>query len=62
MGKRFTNVSNLAAFGVEWTDEETGSTYQLVNPRGRMMLMFSIKTKPERGWSTVTVVTSSRFM
>lgn len=43
---KLTNVSNPAAFAVEWTAEESGNRYQLVNPRDSetLCLEFGEKT------------------
>ncbi len=62
MVAEFKNVSNPATFGVEWTAGDNGSTFQLVNVRGQMTLMFGIKTAGAREWSAVPVVDPSRFM
>lgn len=55
-----TNVTNLAAFGVEWT-HEGDSRYQLVNSRGTTTLMFSIKLKGSDQWHTNMVADPSQF-
>lgn len=60
---KIKNVSNPAAFAVEWEAGENGNTYQLVNPRGVLSLMFGAKNDREgRSWSHMQVVDPSRFM
>lgn len=58
---RFQNVSNPAAFGVEWTSEESGTRFQLVNPRDTMSLAFGMRRAGNDRWSTTVVVDPSRF-
>lgn len=52
------NVSNPAAFGIEWTACNT--RYQLCNPRGTSCLMMGIQTGG-MSWHTTTVVSPERF-
>lgn len=61
MTTSLVNVSNPAAFGVEWKAGETGSRYQLVNVRGTTGLLFGVKVQGASGWSTMPVVDPSRF-
>lgn len=58
---QLTDVSNLAAFAVEWTAGESGNRYQLVNPRDSMTLWFGMWRDDEKRWATATVVDPSRF-
>lgn len=59
---QLTNVSNPAAFGVEWTAGETGNTYQLTNPRGTTNLLFSARHEGSIKWLPASsVVDPSRF-
>ena len=51
------NVSNPAAFGIEWQDD--GTRYQLVNSRGTRSLMLGMQTG--RTWRNTTVVNPERF-
>lgn len=53
------NVSNLAAFGVEW--EEEGSRFQLANPRGTRTLLLGIKSSGHE-WMTAPVEAPQRFL
>ncbi|MEO6085698.1 MAG: hypothetical protein ABIQ18_21530 [Umezawaea sp.] len=59
---RFANVSNPAAFGVEWSAGENGNRYQLVNPRDTDGLIFGMKVEGAHQWSVVPVVDPTRFM
>lgn len=43
------NVSNLAAFGAEWTTE-TGARWQLVNPKGTDSLTFGVLPAGANRW------------
>lgn len=61
MTVKLANVSNPAAFGVEWVAGETGNTYQLVNPRGLDSLHFGVKRAGSDRWVTTRVVDPSRF-
>jgi hypothetical protein len=55
------NVSNPAAYGAEW-DGESGTTYQLVNPRGTTSLLLGAKNDRTGGrWMTVSVTDPERF-
>lgn len=56
-----TNVSNPAAFGVEWVAGETGNTYQLVNIRGTMTLTMAVQHAGSTTWHRNDVVDPSRF-
>lgn len=56
-----TNVSNPAAFAVEWTAEESGNRYNLVNPRDSATLWFGMWRNDEERWATAQVVAPSRF-
>jgi hypothetical protein len=56
-----TNVSNTAAFAVEWIAGESGNRYQLVNPRGSVTLWFGMWRDDEQRWAIDTVVDPSRF-
>ncbi len=53
----YVNVSNPAAFGVEWITE--GNRYTLVNPRGTAALWFGVKR--DGRWSHINVIDPSRF-
>jgi len=54
---RFVNVSNPAAYGVEWRSGT--SRYQLVNLRGTTSLIYGLNYGGE--WLTVPVVDPERF-
>lgn len=56
-----TNVSNPAAFAVEWIAAESGNRYQLANPRDSVTLWFGMWRDDEQRWATATVVDPSRF-
>lgn len=58
---KLTNVSNPAAFGVEWVAGENGNTYQLSNPRGTTALMFGTRHAGKTEWLNTTVTDPSRF-
>jgi hypothetical protein len=59
----YRNVSNPAAFGVQWSAGENGNDFQLVNPRGTTGLLFGMRNTREgrSNWSTTSVVDPSRF-
>ena len=57
----YQNVSNPAAFGVEWAAGETGNRYQLVNSRGTTGLMFGAKHEGTTEWISTRVVDPERF-
>jgi hypothetical protein len=59
--QKLTNVSNMAALGVEWEDED-GGRFQLVNPRGTSHLMLGVDFDKNRHWSTVPVTNPGRFL
>jgi hypothetical protein len=54
------NVSNLAAFAVEWVSE-SGTRYTLVNARGTSGLSFGAKRDDKSSWSNRPVVDPSQF-
>ena len=56
----FTNVSNPAAFGVEWT-ADSGSRYTMVNIRGTYGLTFGVRLTAEDPWITTRVDGAERF-
>jgi hypothetical protein len=58
MAIKLMNVSNPAAFGVEWTNE--GNRFQLVNSRGTASLMFGMQHEDGR-WMSTGVVDPERF-
>ena len=58
---KLTNVSNPAAFAVEWTAEESRNRYQLINPRDSETLWFGMWRQDEQRWATTPVVAPSRF-
>jgi hypothetical protein len=53
----YRNVSNPAAFGVEWTTQDTRHT--LVNPRGTTALWLGMHH--DGRWSRLDVLAPSRF-
>jgi hypothetical protein len=57
---RLVNVSNPAAFGVEWTDAE-GNVYQLVNPVGTTGLQWGRKPPGGTHWWSGSVTDPDRF-
>jgi hypothetical protein len=61
MTTRLHNVSNPAAFGIEWTHGDSGNTFQLVNARGTSGLMFGMRASGRGEWSTMRVVNPERF-
>ena len=58
---KLTNVSNPAAFGVEWTNGDNGNRFQLANPRGTMTLVFGVLSEGSAEWRTTPVVNPSRL-
>ena len=59
---KLQNVSNIAAFGVEWRGgEDDRNRYQLMNPRGSSTLIFSALYDDQKEWMTTRVVEPSRF-
>jgi hypothetical protein len=58
---KLVNVSNPAAFGVEWSAGENGNRYQLANPRGTTGLLFGVKHEGSDKWLTTTVADPERF-
>lgn len=59
--RKLSNVSNITAFGVEWT-EESGTTFQLVNIRGTQSLMMGVRPVGTGRWTTVPVSAPERFV
>lgn len=60
MAVQLINVSNPAAFGIEW--REGANTYELVNPRGTTILIWGAKNYDvDGGWTTTTVDRPARF-
>lgn len=57
----FTNMSTPASFGAEWTARNSGTRFQLVNPRGTTTLLFGAKPDGSEQWSTTRVVGPERF-
>lgn len=61
---KYINVSNPAAFGVEWV-AESGSRYQLANARGTTTLMlgsqFGLKWGLRDKWAVTPVESPERF-
>jgi hypothetical protein len=53
----YTNVSNPAAFGVQWSTN--ANQYTLVNPRGITALWFGVHR--DGRWITTDVIDPSRF-
>ncbi len=53
----YTNVSNPAAFGVQWVAR--GDRYALVKPRGTAALLVGVKR--DGRWSHPEVIDPSRF-
>lgn len=58
--KDLSNVSNPAAFGVEW--ERDGSSCQLVNLRGTDGLLFGLRVEGRTDWVTTPVEEPGRFL
>lgn len=57
---RLSNVSNVAAFGVEW--EQDGTTFQLVNGRGSCHLFMGMRPAKSDWWSDpIPVFRPDRF-
>lgn len=64
MGKplyRYVNVSNPAAFGIEWTHPESGNAFQMVNIRGTDNLIMGFRPAGRTGWITTLVACPERF-
>lgn len=51
------NVSNPAAFGAEWVSPETGTRFQMANPRGTCTLLFGMKPAGSETWGPASTVT-----
>ena len=58
--RRLTNVSNPASFGIEWTSE-TGTLYQMANPRGTRSLYMGARPVGRTNWVTQLVSAPERF-
>lgn len=56
-----TNVSNVAAFAVEWTAGDTGNTYQLINERGTRRVQVAARHAGADRWHTTEVTSPERF-
>ena len=61
MATKISNVSNLAAFAVEWT-EDSGTTFQLINIKGTSNLLFGARHQDKREWTTISVAAPERFL
>lgn len=61
MSIKLINVSNPAAFGVEWVAGETGNRYQLCTSRGTATLTFGVRHADSDRWMTQTVMAPERF-
>jgi hypothetical protein len=57
----YVNMSTPASFGVEWSNGDNGSRFQLANPRGTGSLIFGVKPAGQDRWITTTVIDPSRF-
>ena len=55
-----SNVSNAAAFGVEWTSD-SATTYQLVLAHGGTTLVLGSRRPGATEWITTVVVDPQRF-
>lgn len=55
------NVSNAEAFGVEWTNGSNGNRFMLVNVRGTLELLFSVRSEHDTKWRTTAVRDPARF-
>jgi len=58
---KLTNVSNPAAFGVEFRLPDSGTRVQLVNIRGTASLMLGMERPGGNGWANTPVVAPERF-
>lgn len=58
---RLVNVSNPAAYGIEWVNGDNGNRYQLVNERGTSRLTFGVLIKGSDTWLTQRVIAPERF-
>lgn len=58
---KFRNVSNPAAFGAEWIEPDSGTTFQLVNSRATSGLFMGMKRKGGEWSSPQSVVRPERF-
>ncbi len=56
---KFSNVSNPAAFGAEWSDGE--SRYQLCVSRGTSTLVMGFWNEGQRRWFNTAVAAPERF-
>ena len=59
MSAELKNVSNPAAFGIEWAADS--ARYQLVNIRDTASLIFGMSHEPGEPWTTTSVVRPERF-
>jgi len=58
---KLVNSSNPVALGVDWTDDETGTQYELCVPRGTDSVWFGMRSADVSEWSTVPVTNPERF-
>lgn len=58
---KLTDVSNPAAFGVEYANGGNGNRFRLTNPRGTTELDFSVLSEGSTEWRTTRVVNPARF-
>lgn len=56
-----TNISTPSAFGVEWTNLDSGNTYQVVNPRHTTDLTYNCRVSGERLWLPVHIQDPATF-
>ena len=58
---KLVNTSNPVALGVDWTDPETGTQYELCVPRGTDSVWFGMRSADVSEWSQTPIVNPERF-
>jgi hypothetical protein len=49
------DISTVCAFGVEWVNPYSGTTYQFSHPRGTQRSILCRRLRDERLWSFTTI-------
>lgn len=61
MSIQYVNKSNPSCWGVEWSNGDNGSRFQLANIRGTGGLLFGVLPEGRDEWITQSVIAPERF-